>query len=69
MATIDDKFRDNLAAAMRDNGWTAKDLAVELGVSQSHVSHLLSGYRNPGLGTLQAIADILGVSPASLIDG
>lgn len=69
MSTIDDTFRSNLAEMMERTGWTNKDLAEELGVSQSHISHLLTGYRNPGLGTLQAIATALGVSPASLIDG
>ena len=69
MATIDDKFRYNIAERMHRKGWTSKDLAAELGVSQAYVCQLLSGHRNPGLATLQSIADALGVSPASLIKG
>ncbi|MGN6276697.1 MAG: helix-turn-helix domain-containing protein [Solirubrobacterales bacterium] len=40
---------------------TQEELALELGMSPSEISHLESGRRNPTLGTLQRLAGGLGV--------
>ena len=37
--------------------WTQEELALEVGVSSSEISHLESGRRNPKLGTLERLAD------------
>lgn len=42
-------------------GLTQEELALELDMSPSEISHLESGRRNPTLGTLQRIAGGLGV--------
>lgn len=42
-------------------GLTQEELALELDMSPSEISHLESGRRNPTLGTLQRLAGGLGV--------
>lgn len=37
--------------------WTQEELALEVGVSNSEISHLESGRRNPKLGTLERLAE------------
>ncbi|MFL5897108.1 MAG: helix-turn-helix domain-containing protein [Solirubrobacterales bacterium] len=42
-------------------GLTQEQLALEVGVKPSEISHLESGRRNPKLGTLQRLAEVLEV--------
>jgi len=42
-------------------GWTQEELALELGIRPSEISHLESGRRNPRLATLQRLAEAFGV--------
>lgn len=46
---------------------TQEELALEIHMSASEISHLESGRRNPTLGTLQRIAGGLGVRCSQII--
>lgn len=46
---------------------TQEELALELDMSPSEISHLESGRRNPTLGTLQRLAGGLGVRCSQII--
>jgi len=46
---------------------TQEELALELDMSASEISHLESGRRNPTLGTLQRLAGGLGVRCSQII--
>ncbi len=45
---------------------TQSEMAARLGVSQGYVSQLTTGAREPSLGALVRIADVLGVSDREL---
>lgn len=60
-------FRDNVRHAMHTRGWKQKDLADRMGVSVAQVSHYIRGYRDPGLVTIDKIAQALGVPPDTLL--
>ena len=38
----------NLRAALKQRGWTQELIALELGRTQGHISHVLSGRRESG---------------------
>lgn len=48
-------------------GLTQEELALELDMSASEISHLESGRRNPTLGTLQRLAGGLGVRCSQIL--
>ena len=48
-------------------GMTQQGLAKELGVSQQRIGHYEVGRARPSVSSLQALADALGVSVASLL--
>lgn len=56
-------------ALMRQRGITQQELADRLGVTQGAVAHWLNGRRRPTLEVLKEIAQALGVTPASLMNG
>lgn len=60
-------FRNRLQHRLNQLGWCQRDLADKLGTTQSYVSQLVTGHRNPGLDTLEQLADILGVEASWLI--
>ena len=60
-------FRERVRSRLNELDWSQQDFADELGVGKSYVSHLMTGRRNPGLDTLEAVAEILNVEPAWLI--
>jgi len=47
--------------------WSQTDLANAMGVKKQYVSHLLTGFRNPGFDSLEKAAEALGVDPKDLI--
>ncbi len=62
-----DAFSRNVRARMTELGITQQLLAERLDVGKSYVSQMLSGYRRPGLESLESFADALGMEPADLI--
>jgi transcriptional regulator with XRE-family HTH domain len=46
---------------------TQKELAIRVGISQSHLSLILAGKRNPSLRVAKKLADVLGVTIDSLL--
>ena len=64
LATV---FRNNVRVRMQQLGVSQRELAEKIGVTAAHVNHLLSGYRNPGLETLESFADALATTPAKLL--
>ncbi len=54
----------DLMAHRRING---VELAEKAGVTPGYVSHILTGYRNPGLEAVDRFAAALGVSPDYLL--
>lgn len=51
---------------MLDKGWRGQDLAKALGVTDSHISLLLSGKRMPSVEVLQKLASLTGLSMDTL---
>jgi len=60
-------FLANVRRELAARRWTQADLARALEVSPSQLSQLFSGYRNPGLRTIESIAAILGMHAAELL--
>lgn len=68
MAMINkEKFRNNLLQALARNGMTARALADKANISESSISHYLSGNIAPSKATLQKIADVLHMDPNELL--
>lgn len=61
-------FSDKLIALRKAKGYSQKQLAEELGISRSTVSMYELGEREPNFDQLNALANLLGVSIADLID-
>lgn len=55
-------FRQTLERLMARRGYLQADLAEKAGLSQSQISKLLNGKREPKLSTLMALAKALGCS-------
>lgn len=60
-------FSRNVRARMAELGMNQQALAERLEVGKSYVSQMLSGYRRPGLDSLETFAAALDVEPADLI--
>jgi transcriptional regulator with XRE-family HTH domain len=58
-------FALTLAKARMELGWTQKELATELGVSQSYISKLEGGEANPTLERIGSLLATLGLSLAT----
>jgi len=61
-------FRANVRKRMDKLNVTQADLAEKMGVTRPFVSHMLTGYRNPGLETLKNFAEALDTTAAKLLD-
>ena len=59
---------ERLRAARRDRGLSLGALAVAAGIGKGSLSEIENGVRNPTLGTLYALAGVLGVPLATLLD-
>ena len=57
----------NFEIAARLAGLNGKEIAEKLGVSTAYISQLMTGKRNPGQGSVQLMANTLGVDPAWLL--
>jgi transcriptional regulator with XRE-family HTH domain len=60
-------FRRNVTRRMEELGINQVDLAEKLGVTKASVNHVLTGYRHPGLKTLDSFARVLRCEPADLL--
>ena len=58
MATIN-QIRNNLMEALRNQPYTQAELAKKIGVTQSTISHYVSGKKMPALDTLSRLCDVL----------
>ena len=61
-------FRLNVRKRMGQLDFTQSDLARQMGVTPSSVNQMLSGHREPGLGTLQSFAKALDTTASRLLD-
>lgn len=59
----------SLPAALRAKGWTQKELARRLGISEAHVSNLMAGRFTPGKKLALKLSRMLDVSLHALIEG
>jgi transcriptional regulator with XRE-family HTH domain len=67
-ATLPQPFIAAVIRLLRQNaGLSQEELALEIGMHASEISHLESGRRNPTLGTLQRLADGLGVRCSHMV--
>lgn len=60
-------FVSNLRRELQDRGWSQSDLAKLMDVNPSHISQLFSGYRKPGLKTIEMTAEALGINALELL--
>lgn len=64
-----DDFGARLAQVRADAGYSQSGLADEVGTSQSAISQMESGERQPSFDMLRRLARALGVSTAHLLGG
>ena len=62
-------FGARLARVRERQGFTQSSLARAVGLSQSAVSQIEAGSRNPSYTTIRELAEAMGVSPAELVEG
>ena len=60
-------FGKRLAKIREDAGFTQSSLAREVGISQSAISQIEAGERNPSYETIRQIAEAMKLSPAYLV--
>ena len=60
-------FRENVEHLLAAKKLNQSQLADRMGVTQSYVSQILTGYRNVGLEAVDKFATALGVAPDSLL--
>lgn len=56
-----------IASGLEEKGLTQKQLAQELGISQSRISEYVSGKAEPSLNTARNLCIILGIKPAAML--
>jgi transcriptional regulator with XRE-family HTH domain len=61
MKKINKRIIANIRAILEKKGMTVEKLAFESDITKSHLSRVMSGKRNLGLGNIELIADTLGV--------
>lgn len=66
-SALADVFRSNVRGRLQKKGWTQAELAKAMGVSAQYLSHLMTGFRDPGLTSLERAAKALDVSPSQLL--
>lgn len=65
---LEQRFRDNVAAALEAKGWTQSDLAREMHVGRQYVYKYLRSGVSPGLNVIERFATALDVNPLTLLD-
>lgn len=56
-----------IACGLEEKGLTQKDLAREIGVSQSRISEFISGKAEPSLKLARSLCLTLGIKPAAML--
>jgi len=64
-----ENFRTWLKEAMKDNGFNQREIAREIGVSESLIGAYLQGHRLPGYKVLQNIKDVFLIDMDKLFEG
>jgi transcriptional regulator with XRE-family HTH domain len=59
----------NIRRLRRERGLSQEDLAAEIGVHRTYMGGVERGERNLTLRSLERLAERLGVSPLSLLEG
>lgn len=60
-------FKRNVARLLAKRKWTQLDLAEKMNVTKGNISNLLSERFDPQFSTVERVAEVLRVSPLSLI--
>lgn len=60
---------ESLAAALKAKGWTQREMARRVGISDAHASNMLSGRVTPGKKLALKLSRLLNVSLHGLIEG
>lgn len=60
-------IQKNLAAAIRQSGFTQTELGRRLGVSQQTISHYVKGDKLPALDTFANLCAIIDVNPQDIL--
>lgn len=63
------EFGTRLARIREDAGFTQSSLARAVGLSQSAISQIESGERNPTYDTMRSLAEAMNLTPAYLVGG
>jgi transcriptional regulator with XRE-family HTH domain len=69
VTVLERRVGEQLQAVRRHRGWSLRELAQASGLSLTTVHQVETGRTSPGLGTLQSLANALGVSLGALFDG
>jgi len=69
MATICERFGKRLKKLRLQKNMKQIDLAVHTGLTRSHISRLENGRAEPGLKSLEILADSFGISLSQLFKG
>ena len=64
---IEALFRRNLKEFREELGLSQSELARRVGCTPGYICDLERGRRSPRIGTLAPLAEVLGVSPSSLV--
>ena len=65
---IQHRLARNLRMLRAERQWTQEYVAFEGGLTQTYLSELERGTRNPSIGVLEKLATVFGVPPARLLD-
>ncbi|MGI6125021.1 MAG: helix-turn-helix domain-containing protein [Acetivibrionales bacterium] len=60
-------FSERLNALMKQNGWSQRELAKRVGVTESAISHYVKGYRTPHYDVLVRMAESLNTTTDYLL--
>ena len=65
---IQHRLARNLRMLRAEKQWTQEFVAFEAGLTQTYISELERGSRNPSIVVLEKLATVFGVPPARLLD-
>ena len=67
MSSLEERFGQLLRELRTKKGLTQEALAIDADLDRTYISLLERGLRQPTLGTLFKISEVLGVSPSSIV--